>query len=1161
MSISSSLRLLTRTVLRKPNGSGMIILLFVTLFTFRPCLHPLAAQNLTDATTSAPTKNSSATPTTNPTTTTNADTEVEAKLTVADANALWEKVQADSSIEDAVKDSLKPKYEEAISSLEESETLLAAAERYRASLETAPKEAEQKREEIKQLPSPEQARIVTESYDSSVDLQRQLASVKANLESLQDELDKVTTQLETVREERPSIISTRQPEAQSEIEAVRTQLMNPDLSDQATAPGRVADRTVLLALEVKLAAELEMLKQEKTSTTAREELLEARQSSLLRQVENTSALVKNLQSLEQAMLKQEAQQAESIVTSMKDSIAKDDVEAQNLLSEVTELTEQLDRVAGYSSELEEAQEDIANRLKRLNEEYQRLSKEFEVDGIGAAMVQVAFQLQTRILDPNVYAVPSTQSLPAANNVRLDAIRVDQKKRDHIDIEKRFASRQSGAVRKLVETRAEILDKLKNQYKLLLPAAITFQANRHELERRISEIENEISEKLIWMESSPPISSRDFQHIPDGLKWWFSAKHWTEFCGGVKNAFEMYPVRFLGFLALIIGLLGLKPRMAGWIIETGFKVKRVSTDRYILSVEALFWTALFAAPSAAILSFIGWTMTHADAPSAWMQNLANGIPTIARITFVIMFTAEICRPRGLGNAHFGWEQKTLDSIRRTLFLFGMVYIPASLIACSTLYGETSTYADGIGRISMMIAKLWICFLLWQQFGGKQGLVAVLKETQPHRMLTRTRLIWYPLLLCSPLFFLVLAARGYVIASINLSHGFAETIGVIVLGDVIYWMVLRWFSLQAKKLAVAERMERLRAAREAAQADGEGEQSSDNPEELTLPAEEDEALDLETISQQTRSLIRSLIGIGIVITIASLWSSSLPIAERLQEFQVPLTDFDLLEIVKGILVFGITWLLIKNLPGVLELSVLRAYSVESGTKYAIISLCRYAIGAIGLMAITKVLNIDFTQFGWMAAALSVGLGFGLQEVITNFVCGLILLFERPVRIGDVVTIQGTTGTVTKIRMRATTITNWDRQEFVVPNKSLITDTILNWTLSASISRIVINVGVAYGTDTDRAREILLEVAADHPIIMTDPAPMATFEQFADSTLNLVLRCYVPDLGFRLRTTSELHTEVNQRFNQAGIEIAFPQQDIHLRSGIEHLIPPSGDAKAAG
>lgn len=1149
VSINSSHRYVKLADRRASRRSVIFALLCLTVLTFGLDIQTVIAQNA--ATGSSPAVAVA----------TNADTEVKAKLTLAEAKAFWEKVQADNSIEDSVKESLQPKYEQAIASLEESESLLAAAERYRVSLETSPKEAEQKRVETEQLPSAEQAGTITDVFKSSVELQRQLASVKANLESLQDELQKVTTQLDAVREERPPIISTRQPEAQSEIEATRTELLNPDLSDEATAPGRIADRTVLLALEVKLAAELEMLKQEKTSTAAREELLEARQSFLSRQVENASALAKNLQALEQAILKQEAQKAESIVTSMKDNIAKDDIDAQNLLQEVTSLTEQLDRVAGYSSDLEVAQEDVANRLKRLNEEYQRLSKEFEVDGIGAAMVQVAFQLQSRILDPNIYAVPSTQSLPAANDVRLDAIRVDQQRRDHIEVEKRFAARTSIAVKKLVETRSEILDKLKNQYKLLLPAAITFQANRHELERRISEIENDISEKLIWLESSPPISYRDFLHVPDGLKWWFSPEHWSEFCAGVNNAFKMNPLRFIGLLAFIIGILCLKPRMLRRIIEVGSNVKRVSTDRYILSVEALLWTALFAAPSAMILNFLGWTMTYADAPSAWLQNLANGIPTIARITFVISFTAEICRPRGLGNAHFGWEEKTLDSIRRTLFLFGIIYIPAGLIACSTLYGETSTYADSIGRISMMIAKVWIGFLLWQQFGGKHGLVAVLKETQPHRLLTRTRFLWYPLLLCSPLFFFILAARGYVIASINLSHGFAETIGVIVLGDVVYWMVLRWFSLQAKKLAVAERMERIRAAREAAQENGDGEPIAENPEELNLPADEDEALDLETISQQTRSLIRSLIGIGIVITIMSLWSSSLPIAERLQGFQVPLTDFDLLEITRGILVFGITTLLIKNLPGVLELSVLRAYSVESGTKYAIISLCRYATAAIGLMVITKVLNFDFTQFGWMAAALSVGLGFGLQEVITNFVCGLILLFERPVRIGDVVTIQGTTGTVTKIRMRATTITNWDRQEFVVPNKSLITDTILNWTLSASISRIVIKVGVAYGTDTDRAREILLEVANDHPVIMQDPAPMATFEEFADSTLNLILRCYVPDLGFRLRTTSELHTAVNQRFNEEGLEIAFPQQDIHLRSGLENLVPPINNSKAAG
>ena len=1089
------------------------------------------------------------------------DTAVEVKkLSLADAKALSEKVLNESDLEDSAKEMLKPKFDQAIADLEEAATLQASAERFRASLETAPKEAETKRQETAKLPNAEEAGTVIGSYESSVELIRELAAAKANLESLQDELEKVTAQLETVREQRPSLISTRQPEAQSELEATRTELLNPDLSAEATAPGRVADRTVLLAQEVKLLAELEMLKQEKISTTAREELLEARQESLTRQVENSTALTKTLQNLEEAIMKQEAQEAESVVSSMKDTIAEDDLQGQELVAEVTALTEQLDRVAGYSSQIEEEQADVANRLKRLNEEYQRLSKEFEVEGIGAAMVQVAFQLQERILDPNIYALPRATSLPAADDVRLDSIRIDQKLRDHIDTEKRFAGRDSESIQKLVETRREILEKLKAQYKQLLPAAITFQANRYQLERRITEIEGDISEKLIWLRSSPTIGIRDFLNLPDGIRWWFSLEHWNEFCSGVRNAFDLSPIRFLSFLTLIIGLLGLKPKMLSRIIASGNKVRRVSTDRYMLSVEALFWTALFAAPTAIIFTFLGWTMTYADAPSAWLQSLSSGLTTIARITFVISFTAEICRTKGIGNAHFGWKQETLDSIRKTLFRFGVVYIPAGLIACSTLYGETSSYGDSIGRISMMSAKLWICFLLWQQFGGKNGLVAVLKETQPHRLLTRTRLLWYPVLLCSPLFFLILAARGYVIASINLSHSFAETIGVVVLGDVIYWMVLRWFSLQAKKLAVAERLERIAAAREAAEAAGESQDGEENSETIEVPLEEDESLDLETISQQTRSLVRSLIGIGIVITVASLWSSSLPIAERLQGYQVPLTDFDLLEIVKGILVFGITWLVIKNLPGVLELSVLRASSIEAGTKYAITSLCRYAIGAIGLWLITSVLNVDFTQFGWMAAALSVGLGFGLQEVITNFVCGLILLFERPVRIGDVVTIQGTTGTVTKIRMRATTITNWDRQEFVVPNKSLITDTILNWTLSASVSRIVITVGVAYGTDTDKAREILLKVSNDHPVIMNDPGPLATFEQFADSTLNLVLRCYVPDLGFRLRTTSELYTQIYRAFNEAGIEIAFPQQDIHIRSGIEHLTHSNGDKKAA-
>jgi len=151
-----------------------------------------------------------------------------------------------------------------------------------------------------------------------------------------------------------------------------------------------------------------------------------------------------------------------------------------------------------------------------------------------------------------------------------------------------------------------------------------------------------------------------------------------------------------------------------------------------------------------------------------------------------------------------------------------------------------------------------------------------------------------------------------------------------------------------------------------------------------------------------------------------------------------------------------------------------------------------------------------------------------------------------VGDVVTVEGTTGTVMKIRMRATTIMNWDRQELVVPNKSLITGTILNWTLSAALTRILLHVGVAYGSDTEKARQILLAVAVDHPRILSDPPPLASFEEFADSSLTLGLRAYLPDVDNRVSTITELNAEIDKRFAEAGIEIAFPQRDLHLRSG---------------
>jgi potassium efflux system protein len=132
-----------------------------------------------------------------------------------------------------------------------------------------------------------------------------------------------------------------------------------------------------------------------------------------------------------------------------------------------------------------------------------------------------------------------------------------------------------------------------------------------------------------------------------------------------------------------------------------------------------------------------------------------------------------------------------------------------------------------------------------------------------------------------------------------------------------------------------------------------------------------------------------------------------------------------------------------------------------------------------------------------------------------------------------------------MRATVLRNWDHQELIVPNKEFVTTKLLNWTLSNSTNRVVINVGIAYGSDIERARTLLLQIVDEHPNVLEDPVPSVTFEQFGDSTLNFVVRCYLPQLDGRLGTIHELHTEIHARLHAAGIEIAFPQRDLHLRT----------------
>jgi potassium efflux system protein len=262
----------------------------------------------------------------------------------------------------------------------------------------------------------------------------------------------------------------------------------------------------------------------------------------------------------------------------------------------------------------------------------------------------------------------------------------------------------------------------------------------------------------------------------------------------------------------------------------------------------------------------------------------------------------------------------------------------------------------------------------------------------------------------------------------------------------------------------------------------------------------------------------------------------------ERTVPTTLTDLLT---AIVICIATIMVGRRLPGLLELTFLDRLPVDQGGRQAIAILVRYAATVVGLLFACTVIRLSWSSVQWLAAAMTVGLGFGLQEIFANLVSGLIILFERPIRAGDLVTVGDLTGNVTHMRMRATTITDYDRRELIVPNKKFITDNVINWTLSDPISRVVLPVGVAYGSDIAQVQGILMRIAEQSPMVLSEPEPTTLFKGFGDSTLDMELRVFIPKRDVYVNVVNDINAAINREFARAGIEIAFPQCDFNIKS----------------
>ncbi len=218
---------------------------------------------------------------------------------------------------------------------------------------------------------------------------------------------------------------------------------------------------------------------------------------------------------------------------------------------------------------------------------------------------------------------------------------------------------------------------------------------------------------------------------------------------------------------------------------------------------------------------------------------------------------------------------------------------------------------------------------------------------------------------------------------------------------------------------------------------------------------------------------------------------------------------------------------------------------GTRYAVVTLLRYVVLLVGVLVAFTFLNIGWSKIQWLATGLSVGLGFGLQEIVANFFSGLILLSERSIRVGDMVAVGDQTGVVTRIHVRATTVRDYDGREILIPNKEMVASKVTNWTLSNTKRRIQVVVGVAYGSDTALVERLLLEAAAQTPGVLADPAPNVAFELFGDSALQFRLYCWMATADRAVVTNHLLHVRIEEILRVNGISIPFPQRDLHMNT----------------
>ena len=1092
--------------------------------------------------------------------------ELSAQSSTLNTQQIQERIQRLESVTDGdavTRTRLLELYRQILQRAETERTSLEKSEAFRTSIETAPSEITRIRAQISALEStvgndPIAALPPETTAEQAQSQLTQEQSLLTSLKTRQSDLEKRVA----AEEARPPIARTQLTEARTILAQIEIDLAAAPAASEGTETEQ-AQRSLLEIRQRARLAEIRMLEQELLSNAIRVSLLSASRDLGLRQaaigetrIKAFETKVSELRQTESERARIEAEQLRREAIGKHQLIRTEAEEINQITQETQGLTPLIDKAVRSKGT---TQTELELIKADLDEAEQTLKLGNITESVGAVLLEQRRSLRgEQDLETIANEITGKKSI-----VSLRLFKIERQLRQLGDIERtaeqlliqatELPADESGRrdlsseLGKMLGTKRGHLEQLAQALRAYKKELLELETAHEAMVTQTAQMALILDENLLWIHNAPALGWRTPIELGDQLHGLVREKGWTSSLQGIRDDATNALPTYITFTLLLIGLLASRRGIIRRLEAQAAIIGKVGEDNIGVTVRALILTLLVSLPVAILLQFAGWRL------SLIQVDLAKATGTAAMVSgltfFTIRFVRAVCRPSGLGEVHFRWNVANLRLVRRHLNWFLPVATISSFLVAFTESLADPLYRNTLGRIAFIILMIAASTLAHLILHRVRGLVLDVGKNAASTWTTRTRPLWQPATILLPLLLAVLAGMGYYYTAVAFEYRLNQSVTLVLSAAGAYALLYRWLNISqrrlALKIAVEKRQALLRSREAGEENEAEGEHSDFHEE-----------IDVIEVKTQTVELLRMSMALLLILGLWFTWSGVMPafrVLDRVQlwdhviivDGQETTSAITLSNLALSVVIVVVTVLAARNMPGFLEIALLQRLPVDRGTRYAIRTLVLYAIVSLGIALAFNAIGIGWSSVQWLVAALTVGLGFGLQEIFGNFVSGLIILLERPIRVGDTVTVGSISGVVTQIRMRATTITDWNRKELVVPNKSFITGELINWSLSDPILRMDFSVGIAYGSDTTLAQQTMLKVCKEHPMVLDQPEPTVFFTGFGDNTLNFDARVFVTETNntARTRVVHDLHMAVDAAFREHGICIAFPQRDIHL------------------